>query len=319
MNRRDIGSYSRQEAQLMEDVLYRIRQVNYMPEEIKKSLLEFKVDDQSLGKIRPGIVELLCQEGVDNHPVFQMEQKGSKAFVTLSSYAGTTFDSRSAAVARVMQQLRDRGIVKGWRDELYPIGVEFYKSPMFTMERAAVPFIGAVEYGVHVNGLVKDGDETKMWIARRSKDKSKYPGMLDHIVAGGVPEGISLMDNVIKECMEEAGIPEELTRQGVRPAGAISYETFSEKDDTIARVVLFNYDLHLPASFVPKPVDGEVEEFFLMTINEVKATMAKDYPDPIKPNCYSVIIDYLLREGHLSPEVPGYIHAMRELRGGDSL
>ena len=56
-----------------------------------------------------------------------------------------------------------------------------------------------------------------MWMARRSPTKSKYPNMLDHIVAGGQPVGIGLMDNVVKECMEEAGIPEDVTRAGIRP------------------------------------------------------------------------------------------------------
>ena len=37
-------------------------------------------------------------------------------------------------------------------------------------------------------------------------------GMLDHIVAGGLPHGITPMDNVIKECEEEASIPEDLAR-----------------------------------------------------------------------------------------------------------
>lgn len=36
--------------------------------------------------------------------------------------------------------------------------------------------------------------------------------MLDHIVAGGLPHGITPMDNVIKECEEEASIPEDLAR-----------------------------------------------------------------------------------------------------------
>eukprot|EP00984_Skeletonema_dohrnii_P003890 scaffold1339_cov129-Skeletonema_dohrnii-CCMP3373.AAC.1 len=30
-----------------------------------------------------------------------------------------------------------------------------------------------------------------MWMARRSKTKSKFPSMLDHIVAGGQPAGLS--------------------------------------------------------------------------------------------------------------------------------
>jgi hypothetical protein len=79
---------------------------------------------------------------------------------------------------------------------------------------------------------------------------------------------------------------------------------------------LFNYDLYLPESFQPQPVDGEVEEFFLWTVDEILQSMASDYHDPIKPNCYIVIIDFLLRHGYVSPDVPGYLDIVRELRSG---
>jgi len=80
--------------------------------------------------------------------------------------------------------------------------------------------------------------------------------------------------------------------------------------------VLFNYDLYLPPEFQPKPVDGEVAEFFLWSIPELLESMKADYHDPIKPNCCVVIIDFLQRHGYLNPEVPGYLDVLRELRGG---
>lgn len=246
--------------------------------------------------------------------------------LTFAATVGTSFEERSQAVDAVMSKLRDDGIIQGWRDEAYAVATGFYDEPVFQMERSAVSYLGVLEYGVHVNGLVRtndgegksyDRDRVEMWIGRRSRQKSKYPGMLDHIVAGGQPAGISLLDNVIKECMEEAGIPESMARAGLRPVGAISYETYSQKSNTISRAVIFNYDLMLPPDFVPKPHDGEVEEFFRWSIGEILQSMAVDYPDPIKPNCYLVIIDYLVREGHLSPDIPGYLDIVRELRSGD--
>lgn len=44
-----------------------------------------------------------------------------------------------------------------------------------------------------------------LWVARRSRSKPTWPGMLDHIVAGAQPFGISCYDNVIKEAEEEVG------------------------------------------------------------------------------------------------------------------
>jgi len=195
----------------------------------------------------------------------------------------------------------------------------------------AVSVLGVLEYGVHVNGLVRGGsssspssssseeeeEETKMWIARRSATKSKFPNFLDQIVAGGQPAGVSLLENVVKECGEEAGIGEDVVRSGVRPAGAISYENWDPETDKVTRCVLFNYDLYLPPGFEPVPVDGEVQGFMLWTMDQVKASMAEGYGDPIKPNCYVVIVDYLLRTGQVSPDAKGYLDVLRALRSGD--
>lgn len=287
-----------------------------MPDEVRSNVIDFVVDDVKLGKVVPKIAELLCSvKGENFGPIFQIQH----AALTLTDAAGFTPETRTKAVGQVMEQLRRDGVVNGWRDELYPVSETFYSSPQFLMERAAVSLLGALEYGVHINGLVQETlhDEPKMWIARRSKTKSKFPGMLDHLVAGGQPAGLSLMENVIKECEEEAGVPAELAKDGIRAAGAISYEGWDPKSSKISRVVLFNYDLYLPPDFEPKPVDGEVEEFFLWSMDETKESMALDYPDPIKPNCYVVIIDYLLRKGFISPETPGYLDLLRELRSGD--
>ena len=262
----------------------------------------------------PNTAETLCSVKTPE-PVFEIKN----GQLTLSNRAGNCQESRTRAVGQVMNTLREEGVVKGWRDELYPVADSFYSEPLFFMERATVSLLGVLEYGVHVNGLVQESPnaEPKMWIARRSRTKSKFPGMLDHLVAGGQPAGLSLLDNVIKECGEEAGIPEDVARAGIQATGAISYEAWEPKSSRISRVVLFNYDLYLPVDFRPVPVDGEVEEFFLWTIDQVKESMALDFPDPIKPNCYVVIIDYLVRMGYISPETPGYLDVLRELRSGD--
>ena len=337
-------------------MLYRVRQINYMPKEIQSILLEFIVDDQVVGKIHPTTATMLCDmKNKAGQSVFIMANSDSdngKEYLTLSSDIDNNFNSRTHAVGEIMNLLKDDGLVKGWRDELFPVGTSFYSPPLFLIERATVPLFGILEYGVHINGIVRSGNdsddnELKMWIGRRSSTKSKFPNMLDHIVAGGQPAGLSLLENVIKECYEEAGIPKDLTLKGLRPAGAISYETYSEGTSTnngnngntnnngnndtdmtngiskfgkISRVVLFNFDLYLPEDFVPTPTDGEVQEFQLWNINQIKQSMSPTTcKDPIKPNCYVVIIDFLLRHGYINPDVPGYLDILRELRSGDCL
>eukprot|EP00934_Nitzschia_sp_Nitz4_P001178 Nitzschia sp. Nitz4//scaffold34_size148208//28503//29660//NITZ4_002962-RA/size148208-augustus-gene-0.58-mRNA-1//1//CDS//3329548741//1178//frame0 len=304
------------EKHLMKDMLYRIRKLNYAPEGMKSMMVNFRVDGILLGKIFADVANILCETDVDTpYPIFVMKDGD----LTFSDAVGTSVEARTEAVGLVMAQLHDDGIVSGWRDELFPVSHSFYKKPKFLIERACCSLLGVLEYGVHINGLVREHPdaEPKMWIGRRSKTKTKFGGMLDHIVAGGQPAGVSLIENVLKECEEEAGIPPEMALQCAKPSGAISYERWDGRRNKVNRAVIFTYDLYLPPDFVPRPVDGEVEEFFQWTINEVKEAMTVDYPDPMKPNCYSVIIDYLLRNGHVSPETPGYLDVLGELRNGD--
>ena len=339
-----------QQQQVVQDMLYRIRQVNNLDTTgIRQQLLEFCVDGVVLGIVHPDNAEVLSQVSViavgcdDNnnnnnkhHNVFELVQGDEKPFLTLTSAASCygkdedddgTIDiaaSRTAAVGAVMEQLRQNGFVKGWRNELYPVSYSFYEPAVFMVERAAASLLGVLEYGVHMNGLVGENDprtsRPQMWMARRSATKSKFPGFLDHIAAGGQPAGMNLIDNVIKECWEEAGIPQSLTRDRlgcVVPAGAISYESYSETTKTVSRCVLFAYDLYLPSDFKPQPVDDEVEEFFLWNMDQVQRSLATNFADPMKPNCYLIVIDYLLRQGIVTPDTPGYLNVLRELRSGD--
>jgi Domain of unknown function (DUF4743) len=243
---------------IVQNMLHRIRAVNFMPLDIRHSFLRFEVDGVSLGKVRPAMAKLLCSTSELQSSVFTMDE--SVGSITFSESVGKSVAERTAAVGTVMESLRDRGIIRGWRNELYPVASGFYEEPLFLMERVAVPFLGCLEYGVHINGYIADSgeDSIRMWMARRSPTKSKFPNMLDHIVAGGQPAGLSLNENVVKECLEEAGIPEHVTMEPGRltPNGAVSYETYNPGSDTVSRAVIFNYDLLLPTDFNPVAVDG---------------------------------------------------------------
>ena len=109
------------EEQLMKDMLYRVRQVNKMPEEIESTLLDFQLDGISLGKVRPKMAQILSGINVkeeEKSPVFEIKKEKDRSFLTLSSQIGSSADERTKAVAIVMDKLREDGIVKGWRDEV---------------------------------------------------------------------------------------------------------------------------------------------------------------------------------------------------------
>lgn len=51
----------------------------------------------------------------------------------------------------------------------------------------------------------------------------RWPGYLDNTVAGGIPSGMSPFESLVKECMEEASLPDEIVRDSITATGAISY------------------------------------------------------------------------------------------------
>ena len=219
------------------------------------------------------------------------------------------FEERSKAVADALLALKAEGLVPGWRNEPYPVGTDFYAPPLMQMERAAVPLFGVRAYGVHVNGFVGSGDDQRLWVAKRAANKQTAPGKLDHLVAGGQPMGLSLMENVIKESAEEAGMDAALARRAW-PVGLVSYIT--ERSEGLRNDICFAFDITLPESFVPHNTDGEIESFSLWPIADVRARMAET--EDFKFNVALVNIDFLIRHGHLSPDEPGYVDLVEGLR-----
>ncbi len=222
-----------------------------------------------------------------------------------------TPDTRTAAVAGVLARLRDDGLFPGWRGEHYPVSESFYAAPLLTVERATVPRFGTMGYGVHLNGYVVRDGGLHMWVGKRSMKKPTGPGKLDQVVAGGQPVGLSVRDNLMKECAEEAGMPDDLARRAV-PVGTVSYLT--ERDEGLRHDVLFNYDVELPADFEPVPTDGEVDAFYLWPIGDVVRRIRET--DDFKFNAALVIIDFAVRHGVLDPDDPEYIDITEAIRVG---
>jgi len=163
---------------------------------------------------------------------------------------------------------------------------------------------------VHLNGIVRRDDGIYMWVAYRAKDKPTFPGMLDNMVAGGQPVGISQGENLIKECAEEAGFPKGIATQA-RPVSVISY-----CQQTLGGVrpnQIFCYDLEVPADFTPVNEDGEVDRFELWPLKDVIASVQDSFD--FKSNCNLVVIDILVRHGYITPEnEPDYMAIVLGLR-----
>ncbi len=222
------------------------------------------------------------------------------------------FAARSEAVDGVVRELAAAGEVGRYRGEPYPVVPRWGDAPVLKMDRGAVPDFGVRGYGVHVNGVVETADGLKMWVGKRSMTKPTGPGKLDHLVAGGQPYGLGVRDNLIKEAAEEAALPEALARRAVA-VGAVSYRC--ERAEGLRDDVLFCYDLVLPADFVPRNTDGEVDWFELWPMAKVAARLAET--DDFKFNVALVIVDFMVRRGLLGPDDPDYMAIVDGLRLAD--
>lgn len=230
----------------------------------------------------------------------------------------TGVERRTQAVAEIVARLSESGELPARRGEQFSVRAHWQAPALFAIDRGVATQFGILSFGQHVNGYVGGPvggpvdtvDGLEMWIARRARDRLIAPGELDHIVAGGQPHGLSLTENLVKECAEEADIPADLARTA-RPAGAITYTL--EARGGLKRDVVFVYDMALPAEFEPRNTDGEVEAFFRLPIDEVAARVRDG--DEFKFNVGPVIIDFMIRHGILTPDEPDYLEMLAGLRG----
>jgi len=208
----------------------------------------------------------------------------------------------SRAVDAVVDALVAERHVPKWRNESFDVAPRWGATPVFRLDRGAVPFFGTRAYGVHLNGYLRRGETLDLWVGRRSPGKQIAPNKLDNLVAGGIGNDYGVRETLLKEGEEEAAISRSLMSRAIS-AGAVSYRMETRlgiRDD-----VLFIYDLEMPADFVPENRDGEIVHFEVMPVSAVleRIRTTSDF----KFNVNLVILDFALRHGLLSPDDPEYL------------
>jgi 8-oxo-dGTP pyrophosphatase MutT (NUDIX family) len=178
------------------------------------------------------------------------------------------------------------------RSEDFDVRAEPEGPVVALLDRGALPDFGVIGVGAHLNGLVQKPDGLHLWVAKRAADKKLDPGKLDHLVAGGVPAGLTPFETLLKEGEEEANLPAKLMR-AAKPACRLRYNM--ERPEGLRRDLLYAYDLVLPEDFTPHPNDGEVESFDLWPLARVLETVSRT--DDFKFNVNLVLIDLLIRHG----------------------
>jgi 8-oxo-dGTP pyrophosphatase MutT (NUDIX family) len=262
------------------------------------SLLPLRLAGRRIGWLAPDLTERLAAFA----GVFTVGGDGVSLAAALTDPA-----RRTAALATAVGTLVAEGRVTGIRHELYAVRQRFDDPPLFEIERAAARPFGFTTWAAHVNGVTDGG--ASMWIARRSGAKPIDPGMLDNLVGGGIAAGHGVAETVVKECWEEAGIAAPLARLA-QPAGTVSL--LRHVPEGVQSETIFVHDLWLPSDFAPRNTDGEVAGFERVAVAELPQRLAEG-----EFTCDSalVILDFLLRHGHLRPDQPGYDALAAAVRG----
>jgi hypothetical protein len=220
-----------------------------------------------------------------------------------------SFQARSRVIEEVLDTLVEDGVIGYLHGEPYPLTAGRRDEALCLIDRAAAPYFGARAFGQHLNGFVRAAEGIELWIGRRAADRRIYPSHLDNLVAGGLPFGIPLMENLLKECREEADIPPQLAGRAV-PVGAVCY--CRDSAHGLKPDIMYCYDLELPEGFQPRCTDGEVESFHRLPAAEVGRLVRET--DAFKLNCNLVIIDFLIRHGLLPQDDPDYLTILQGLR-----
>ncbi|OLN97551.1 hypothetical protein CCHL11_01125 [Colletotrichum chlorophyti] len=269
-----------------------------------------------LGYVLPRVVEKLLEAPTSVKGTVYVDSEKR----TVRAFQAPTLEGRDKLAADLSDYWRAIDafpVLRGWRDELFPI----YRRDgelLFNIERTAAGLFGVTRYGVHMTAFVRCPSAShgiKIWVPRRSPTKSTFPGMLDNTVAGGLMTGEDPFECVIREADEEASLPDETVRGQAKHVGGVTYIYITEAEagekGLIYPEVQWIYDLELPEDVVPQPKDGEVADFSLWTVEQVQEGLAKG---EFKPNCALVVLDFFIRHGILTKQdEPEYDQIVRRI------
>ncbi|KAI0381584.1 hypothetical protein F5Y04DRAFT_254882 [Hypomontagnella monticulosa] len=258
-------------------------------------------DDQPHGYLLPETVQKMPWT-----PAFRVNHSQPRSVTVLDSSEGK---DTSGAVNAAFEELVNICIEKDLFhiiDKMHsePFSIVSAKYPA-RMERFASALFGITSRGAYITAYTRAADGTmKLWIGRRAPHLYTSPGMLDATVAGGIKAGSTPLDTVIVEADEEASLPEDLVRAGVRSVGVLTYISvtgpeFPGEKGLVIPDIIYIYDLELPNHVIPKPNDDEVEVFYSMTIEEVQKALLNG---EFKPDSAAVLIDFLIRHGIMTAD-----------------
>lgn len=181
-------------------------------------------------------------------------------------------DRLDAALHCLACALRDKGLLRAWRDEQLPVR-DAAGMQLATVERGAVRLLGIATEAVHLLGVAPDG---RHWVQQRAFDKADDPGLWDTLVGGMIPAAETMESALARETMEEAGLALDCLGD-VRFGGFVATQRPSASTPggyIVERLAWFT--CLVPEGRVPVNQDGEVAQFRCMDSWELAAVLEAD-------------------------------------------
>ncbi|MFZ9177038.1 MAG: NUDIX hydrolase [Burkholderiaceae bacterium] len=177
------------------------------------------------------------------------------------------------SVADFVNILRQTSAADGWRNECFTLCNEAGEPILdrhgqtVGLERCLFRPLGLFYQTVQLNLLSPQGE---VWIGQRAQHKAVDPGLWDAAVAGGLTHGENPLSALVRECWEEAGLPES-SLTGLQTLGTVMVQRILGADGRqgLQREVVMSYGLTAAEAFRPINQDGEVQAFACVSLAEV--------------------------------------------------
>ena len=249
----------------------------------------------------------LSPENVQRMPwseEFKIDHGDLKVTLRDSSSGTDPSSACNAAFAKVIDEAIDKDIFELLhKKHSEPFAILGARYPVH-LERFAGDLFGITARGAHLTVYTKTEDGMRIWVPRRSAQMFTFPNKLDTTVAGGVPAHQTPFENIIQEADEEASLPADLIQRDVRAAGVLTYMSYENgatkgKESVVVPDIIYVFDMEVSLGIELIPKDGEVKEFNLVSVDEVKESLARG---EFKTNSAMVMIDFFIRHGIITSD-----------------
>ncbi len=276
-----------------------------------KTIIPFKSPDLSqfikvyVGEQQIGWTPVEFSKQISSfNDVWYLGPKGLELNATLNG-----FDERTKAIDETFMALSNAGILPPMPDYSAFGGIDWFpahtnENPLFIVKRFYSPCLGIKINSVMLNGYNDQG----YWVAKRGTSVDTAPGKLDLITAGALRYQETVFEGLLHEGSDEAGLDEQDLKNAVF-TGTLHLPNIHSKG-FFTNETFHVFDLDLKDKTPETKLEVEVDGFSLIPFDQLVDIL--ETGSIFKEHIHLVVIDFIIRHGHLTDTHPEY-HAVKKL------